>query len=406
MRSVINCKEKIENQNVRRIFIAIILYLVLKVFLEPILLSTIVRGIELLCIVYVTILCCRLCKLQNIDKGKFLILCVAFYQLSIFLRGKFSFQGTDFYLKLVSSGTLSMFLPFVALLPLRKYFDKLILLFYYFAIITIPIWLFNINNLVVSRSSEMSWLGEYIGQYLPFFAGFLLLFLFKFPVKKQLVIWCVYFIYLLLMILNARRNIILSFGLYFLGYLMYRKDSTQGTWINKIINIIFLLVLSIAFLNPEIFEKFFPFLAERGLENTREGVEEYFIADMFQSDIIEQMFGRGLDGTYYQPVYDITTGELLTAGRYGIETGYLDMILKGGFVYVILVVSLILISIFNGFTSKDYVKKRCSFFLCVCLIDLYTTCLLGTLSVKSLLFWVCIGICLSKRTYLNKKMIS
>lgn len=378
------------------IFIAIVLYLTLNAFLKDILTSTIIRATELICVIYAIVVSLKIGRLKNVAHGKLVLILVIIWQLYILLRGNFDLQGTGFYLKLVSASTLIYILWLITFLPLSKYFDNILNCFFVFSLITIPLWILNYGHLIVPRDAEQLFIGESIGQYLPFFAAFLILFINKFSKKEQYIIWFIFITYLILMILNARRNIILSFGLYFIGFLVFSKKFN----VSKPRNLIFLISIELGiivlFLNPELAEKTFPLIFQRGMENSREGVETYFMADFTTWNITEKWIGKGLDATYYQPIFDTDTGDLLTTNRAGIETGYLDMILKGGYIDVLLMLILLIYSIITGLRSKDPLKNRCAYFLIVCLIDLYTTCLLGTLSVKSTLMYFCVGVCLSK----------
>lgn len=389
-------KERRESNRVMYIFIALVLYITLDAFLKTFLSTTLIRSFELLCVLFATILSCKYARISNISAGKILLSVVIAWQIFILLRGNFNLQGTKFLLKIISSSTLVYLLPIVSILPLWINFERLLHYFFYFSLLTIPLWLMNVGQLVVPKDADLLFVGESIGQYLPFFAAFLILFINRFNKKSQVIIWLIFITYLILMVLNARRNIMLSFGLYFIGYLIFSNKLNISKPINLFFVVCFGLAFVIVLITPDFIEKNFPLLFQRGLENTREGVEEYFLADFTTWDFTDKIVGKGLDATYYQPIYDYDTGDLLTTNRTGIETGYLDMILKGGYIDVLLIVILIVYSIIVGLKSRNPSKKRCAYFLMACLIDLYTTCLLGTVSVKSILMYVCIGICLSK----------
>lgn len=73
----------------------------------------------------------------------------------------------------------------------------------------------------------------------------------------------------------------------------------------------------------------FAFLMQRGLEDSRSAVDKAFWVDMNVYDLI---FGRGLNGTYYDPmnVFDVIKNR-----RPGHETGYMNMILHSGSLFLI-----------------------------------------------------------------------
>lgn len=398
-------KFKKEEEKIIILFLSLFLYITLRAFLEDYIPSTFVRAGELLCALTFSCIFLRYSRPKNLQYGKILIFLIIIWFAFILYRGDFNLQGKAFYLKFISTNTLVYLLPFLAIVPLRRHFDRIIKLFYYFSLATIPIWLLNIGHLVVSSSSDMLWIGESIGQYLPFFAAFLILFMYKVPIKKRKWVWGIFFVYLILMLLNSRRNILVSFSLCFIGYMIFSNkiNITKGS--NIAFLSIFFLVIIYILINPDFLAKLFPLLFQRGVENTREGVTEIFMADYLTWDPLKHLIGQGLDGSYYQPIYDPDTGELISTQRAGIETGYLDMLLKGGIIYDFLIVAIVIFSIYKGFKSKDPIGKRCAYYLIICLIDLYTTCLLGTLGVKSILFWVSISLCLSSNKT-QKKTIS
>ena len=134
-------------------------------------------------------------------------------------------------------------------------------------------------------------------------------------------------------------------------------------------------------------------MAHRAKQDTRSGVEELFFLDFYNSPVEDWIFGRGMDGGYRQPVVNEATGEV-SEMRSGIETGYLHMLLKGGILYIVLVLLLMFYALSKGFKSKH---KKCiyiSLILSTYLIDMYTTNPVCTYSVRSIIFWFCISVLL------------
>ena len=119
--------------------------------------------------------------------------------------------------------------------------------------------------------------------------------------------------------------------------------------------------------------------------------EELFFADFANSPITDWIFGRGMDGGYYQITIDAETGEI-SDNRTAIETGYLNMILKGGMVYDVVIILIMLLAVRRGYGRKN---RTCSFLATILLtyfIDLYTTNPVCAFSVRSILFWFCISV--------------
>lgn len=109
-------------------------------------------------------------------------------------------------------------------------------------------------------------------------------------------------------------------------------------------------------------DSFFSTLLERGDENTRDGVEESFYADMkSQTDWI---FGRGWFGQYYEPIFKTY--------RSSIETGFLALILRGGFLYLIpYVLILAFTAIYGYFKSRNLFCKSFAIMCLMQIVNLY-----------------------------------
>lgn len=94
------------------------------------------------------------------------------------------------------------------------------------------------------------------------------------------------------------------------------------------------------------------------MEDTRGAVEQGFYSDMKSDE--DWMFGRGWFGQYFEPA--------IMDYRSDIETGYLALILRGGFFYLIPYVVILFLSFFNGyFRSKNLF---CKSFAILCLMQL------------------------------------
>jgi hypothetical protein len=131
-------------------------------------------------------------------------------------------------------------------------------------------------------------------------------------------------------------------------------------------------------------------IAERGDENTRKGVELYFYNDMGTDDWI---VGRGINGEYYCP--DVTEDQSSNY-RDLIETGYLQIILKGGLIRLILFLLISIPAVFLGlFSSKNLLSKASAIWIIIALISLYPSTV-ESFSLQYLLVWISIGICYSK----------
>jgi hypothetical protein len=107
------------------------------------------------------------------------------------------------------------------------------------------------------------------------------------------------------------------------------------------------------------------------------------------------IIGKGMLGEYYCPGIDSGDGTF-TAYRGVIETGYLQMILKGGILSLLLYLLIIIPAIIKGvFYSKNILSKAAGIWVFLSLIDLYPATVTA-FSMQYLLVWISIGICYSK----------
>lgn len=134
-------------------------------------------------------------------------------------------------------------------------------------------------------------------------------------------------------------------------------------------------------------DSFFSALTQRGDEDTRSGVEESFYADM--KSLSDWIFGRGWFGQYYEAL----TGY----SRSSIETGFLALILRGGYVYLIPYVVCLLLSFYNGyFRSRNLF---CKSFAIMCLMQLLSLYPFGwpMFNFFHFIIWIGVWICNNER---------
>lgn len=184
-------------------------------------------------------------------------------------------------------------------------------------------------------------------------------------------------------IIAGRRSSSFVYGLVFLAsyFVVFKKRA------NSTIGII-LLVTGIAFVLYQ--TGLLDFFLAKVDDDSRSGVVENFVADM---DVSSWIFGRGAMGTYYDPG---AIFEEIGGNRSEIETGYLNMILKGGIVYLVLYVLILWKSFCKGYfkTNNDFTKA----FACMCLISCVELIPYGIQMVnfKYVALWMGVGLCLNK----------
>jgi len=165
--------------------------------------------------------------------------------------------------------------------------------------------------------------------------------------NKRVIIIVVIFLALIFMMLEARRNKVLYYGgavsLALLINLL-SKDWISRTKKKTLILLSLLLFVGLI-LAGNAFDEFF-YRMSTGFDS-REEIIELFVSD-FNSSPMDWIWGRGLFGEF-------TGGILSNRGglRDGIENGYLQLILKGGLVWVVLLSIISFRSIYLGFFKSN-----------------------------------------------------
>lgn len=196
---------------------------------------------------------------------------------------------------------------------------------------------------------------------------------------------------IIVMMLLARRNKVVFYGgglglaiilNVFNGYLSTRK---------KVI-VVFLTFISFVFLlySGDTFDAFFNKM-ETGM-SSRERVIDDFYAD-FNRTPNDWIFGRGLFGEFDAGVLNNEN----TGLRDAIENGYLQLILKGGWIWLGLLILISINSIYKGlFKSNNVFVKGCA-----CFILLYFLDMIGfgvpVASLKYTMVFLSISVCTSPR---------
>lgn len=202
----------------------------------------------------------------------------------------------------------------------------------------------------------------------------------------------VIFLILLFAIVRARRGLIFICSTQIIfAYLLYLYNAKKKYLI--IASSLILVVLGIDYVNENFIKRsntVFSFLMDRGAEDTRTGVELYFFADLTTRDWI---IGKGIKGKYYSPNVEENQK---TNYRFVIETGYLQTILRGGLISLLLILVIAIPAIFLGlFYSKNTLSKAAGLWILLWLLYLYPATM-EAFTLYYLIFWISIGICYSK----------
>ena len=295
-----------------------------------------------------------LCKFRFSDRNTSVIGTILFLFLAFFVvRIVFGRQGTDYttnsFLRLIYHpyGIMCYLVPFL-LGPLARVENVSIILdFVYKQVITYIILLFFFTSFYFWGAFDYI---QFVFQYetLHMFIGggliFLPFFLDHFNKKQKLLIIFAILVSALLSAIFARRSVLLTYlciipALIFVNYRTKQSVKSKSTFLIKVS---LLLGIMAAFIYGN-YEILFPTLSERALDDTRSSVELEVLYYLEHDDAMWS--GLGLNSVYYSDFLDET--------RDFVETGYLNMILKGGILFLSLFVLIILPMILKGFVCRS-----------------------------------------------------
>jgi hypothetical protein len=319
---------------------------------------------------------------------KFIFSIFLFYELTIILRGwSFSYEDIKSFIQ-----EETIFWPFI--IPLFIFYDKNIVSFslffkwiFYSGIFFLAIALI-FPSLIFTRSTAET----YIGLFVP--CGFLLLNAAYLDNKKVNISFLIILISIISLTYLARRSGLLTLlgfviSAYFLN-IMSRSKSKLFRYFPLIIIIGAFILFNQYFENSR--EVFFDKMESRIYEDTRSGVFKMFFDDLSNNMI----FGKGMNATYYSPVWGteidgVFYGEV--EYRHIIENGYLQLLLTGGIVHILLFLLVLLPAAIKGiFTSSNQFTKACGIVILLWLIDMFLYGL-PSLTLPYILVWICVGVC-------------
>jgi hypothetical protein len=310
------------------------------------------------------------------------------YEGIIIIRGlSFSTEDLTTYLR-----QSNIFWPF--LVPLFVFFDKsaagIIKMIKYIFIFGMCFLLFSIcfPTLVMYRPNA-----EILIPVLAVPCGFLLLNATYLNNTKVNICFLVLFIATLVYTYLARRNGVLTLaGFIIVGYLVNVLNRSTSV-LFKVLPVLSGLCLLVYSSLPRFSWQLTQKLNERLNEDSRSGLFDLFFADMRNS----MVFGKGMNGTYFYPM----DGGLQDDGifyndvvfRNNIENGYLQLLLSGGIVHIVLFVLVLLPAAFLGvFRSSNQFSKACGVMIFLWMLDMFVYGL-PALYLHYILVWICVGIC-------------
>ena len=211
--------------------------------------------------------------------------------------------------------------------------------------------------------------------------------------KKEL-LWLAFaglFVAFLIATIKARRNLMATTMLYLLGgaYMMIFR----GKKMNRSTQILLIMSgISCALIAAAVFmlnqHGIFSTISERAGDNTRDYVFLLFFWDMLKTPL-DIIIGRGIRGGHEC----IGVDESGDGIRYAVENGYLQMMLKGGVIYILLILATHITAIKKAWSSKNQLCQASVIIIAVQLFDMLPFGLHAA-SAKTFIIWMCVSICL------------
>lgn len=328
-------------------------------------------------------------------QSNLLYLTLLFWTLIIFLRGLNT--EYDFLRSLLLSPyvLLPYALPFVAKFFSILDFKKILSFIFYLNIIYLSfLLLFFIqpsNDITLSIGFV-----EDVNKYLAF-PNFLMLFSFsKLSKKEKLLSIIVFFVGFLISIFTARRSLTWTFGCALILFLYLIYVNNKKSLFDQIRSFVIFIIIGIAisFIYNKYEEVLFGNLIAKFDADTRSTVLSDFDSDMAYDDLI---FGRGINGSYLLRETGREISDDYSSHRKIIEVGYLNIILKGGYIYLVILLIIYLVSIYNGFfKSKNSYSKAFAAFILLHIFEAYPAGVL-TFNLRFFLIWFCIAMCWDRK---------
>ena len=201
---------------------------------------------------------------------------------------------------------------------------------------------------------------------------------------------------LIIALILGRRSIIITYLVTIVFYQLYRYKYVLVSFKHKLKVVLVWLFIGVSlflflkFLGPVLFGRLF----DRMMDDTRCVVELSFFADIIPGSY-EFWVGRGISGTYYAPGIE----ENGTDYREHIESGYLELILKGGGTFVLLYLLLTIPAVILGlFYSKNNFCRLAAIYCIIYSGFLYGIGSYFSFGIRYLLLIYCVLICY-KKTY-------
>jgi hypothetical protein len=326
----------------------------------------------------------------------FLFFLFCTWSFLLIIRGYSNFLDYNYIKRFLfdpTYGGITYFVPLILLFAKQNFYKKLFDIILLFGIFCILFDVVFIKDLISFQNTNPRSLGIVEASAdLSFPCAFILLTYPYHTNKRILLAAAVMLLTFLFAIMRARRGLILmTSSVLVFSYLLYiftSKTRLVIIYFTILIGLLGLLYASNVYRPRD--NRVFGYILERGDEDTRTGVEIYFYADM---EPLDWIIGRGINGEYFCPDME---PDQETDYRTVIETGYLQIILKGGIVSLGLFVLIAIPAIIKGlFYSKNVFSKAAAIWIFWVTISMYPA-VVNSFTLRYILVWIAIGICYSK----------
>lgn len=293
------------------------------------------------------------------------------------------------------TGVFLYLIPVVILIPmtprfLKTVFSVIIVLGFFYLIYDLIFIQRLINPENNMRSQAII---ERFTQYLSLTCGFFLITHIYHHKRLNLFALFIMSLTFILAVIRARRGLMFMSMSMLLAAMLFYQIKNKTNVVNIVLS--FFLVVIFMFAAIKIYENnretTFGLITQRFGQHTRSAVEQYFYQDLSMKDWI---IGKGFNGQYFCPGVSEGVGRV-SIYRKVIETGYLQVILNGGLINLILLILIAVPAIIKGiFHSKNLLSKAAGTWIFLFLLFMYP----GVMTIFSLyyiLVWICIGICYS-----------
>lgn len=332
-------------------------------------------------------------------RSNVLYIALLFWTIVVFLRG-FS-TDYDFLRSIFLSPYvfLPYTLPFVVKYFSIMDFKKILSFIFYINILYLLFLLLFFTRPGNDITLSLGFVEE-VNKYLAF-PNFLMLFSFtKLSKKEKLLTIIVFFVGFLISVFTARRSLTWTFACAFVLFMYLLYANNKRSLLKQIQFLIILIFIGVTmyFVYNKYENSLFGNLMAKIDADTRGTVLRDFDRDMEVDDLI---FGRGLNGSYLLRETGREISENYSSQRNIIEAGYLNLVLKGGYILLILLLIIYLISIYNGFfKSKNNYSKAFAAFIFLHILEAYPAGVL-TFNIRFFLIWFCIAMCWDKQFLKN-----